>query len=325
MLEIPGASPALARCLREGLAAVENRLDEVLAHDSVLIAQGSHHLKDAGGKRFRPLLTLLAAELSAGRNDAVVDAAVGVELTHLASLYHDDVMDEASLRRGVPSANAVYGNSMAILLGDLLFGKASEIIAHLGAEAVLIQAQTFVRLCAGQIEDERQAPAGADPMEHYLRVLADKTGVLIATAARYGGMFSAASADTVKALENYGELVGLVFQLADDCLDITSDAETSGKTPGTDLREGVATLPTLYVMQANDPADERLRHLLSGPITNEADHAWALQTMRNHEALQAAHEATRAYAQKAADLITGDSAAAAALRALPLSVAQRAD
>ena len=182
-------------------------------------------------------------------------AAAGVELTHLASLYHDDVMDEASVRRGVASVNAAYDNSTAILVGDLLFGKASELVAGLGAEAVLIQAQTFVRLCSGQIRDDRPCPEGVDPVDYYLGVLADKTGVLIATAGRYGVMFSGGSPETVEIMRSYGEKVGVAFQLADDLIDIASDADDSGKIPGTDLREGVDTLAVLRFRATADPAD----------------------------------------------------------------------
>jgi heptaprenyl diphosphate synthase len=141
------------------MAAVAARLTQVVDHDDPFIAGAAGHLAAAGGKRFRPLLTLLASEVGKGWNAQVVDAAVGVELTHLASLYHDDVMDEADLRRGVPSANARYGNATAILVGDLLFGTASSVVAGLGADAVKIQADTFVRLCAGQIRDDLQAQA----------------------------------------------------------------------------------------------------------------------------------------------------------------------
>lgn len=321
---LPDASPELTERLLDGLTRVGARLDELVDADSPLISEASHHLVDAGGKRFRPLLTLLAAELGTGVNDAVVDAAAGVELTHLASLYHDDVMDEADLRRGVPSANSIYGNSTAILVGDLLFGKASEVIARLGSEAVLLQARTFVRLCAGQIEDERQAPDGTDPMAYYLRVLADKTGVLIAAAAQYGAMFSECDEHVIETMGRYGELVGLVFQLSDDILDITSDAQTSGKTPGTDLREGVATLPTFYVLASTDPADDRLKELLSRPL-DDAEHAEALELLRRHPAVDQARAKTLEFAQQAADLITplGDGEAQQALKSLPLTLADR--
>ena len=322
---IPGAEQGLLSALTDDLERVNARLSEAVDDKHPLISAASHHLVDAGGKRFRPLMTLLAAHLGSGVNDEVIEAAAGVELTHLASLYHDDVMDEAELRRGVPSANEVYGNSTAILVGDMLFGKASEIIAHLGNEAVLLQARTFVRLCAGQIEDERQAPEGADPLEYYLQVLADKTGVLIAAAAQYGAMFSGCSKETVETMGQYGELVGLVFQLSDDILDITSDAETSGKTPGTDLREGVATLPTFYALASTDPADARLQELLRKPLTDDAEHAEALGLLRVHPAIDQAREHTMTLARQAAALIDslGDGEAQDALRELPLSVGQR--
>ncbi|KNX36290.1 polyprenyl synthetase family protein [Luteipulveratus halotolerans] len=321
---LPGASGELTSRLDEGLKAVDVRLREVIDHDDPFIARASAHLAD-GGKRFRPMLTLLAAELGTGRNDQVVDAATGVELTHMASLYHDDVMDEAQVRHGIPSANTVYDNSTAILVGDLLFGKASEIVAGLGAEAVLIQAQTFVRLCAGQIQDDQQAPAGADPMQHYLQVLADKTGVLIATAARYGAMFGGCPDSTIEVMREYGELVGMVFQLSDDILDITSEEEESGKTPGTDLREGVLTLPVLYARGSQDPADARLRELLSADLTDDALHSEALGLLRAHQAVAQAREHTQGLAQRAADLIDtlGEGPAQDALKQLPLAVALR--
>ena len=186
--QLPGCEADLAGRLTEGLGRVEAFLRARVDHEDPFIAEASAHLLGAGGKRFRPLLCLLAAEVGDGAGEDVVAAAAAVELTHLASLYHDDVMDEASLRRGAVSANAAYGNSTAILVGDLLFGTASEIVADLGPEAVKIQARTFVTLCAGQIRDVRSAPAGVDPVEYYLGVLRDKTGSLISTAARYGAM-----------------------------------------------------------------------------------------------------------------------------------------
>lgn len=322
---VPDASAELSDRLVDGLERVNARLDVIVDHDSPLVREASHHLVDAGGKRFRPMLTLLTSMLGTGISDEVVDAAAGVELTHLASLYHDDVMDEADIRRGVPSANAVYGNSTAILIGDLLFGKASELIAHLGPEAVILQARTFVRLCAGQIEDERQTPDGADPMEYYLKVLADKTGVLIAAAAQYGAMFSGCDERTVEVLGRYGELVGLVFQLSDDILDIASEAETSGKTPGTDLREGVATLPTFYVNASSDPADARLKALLARPLTDDAEHAEALELLRAHPAMEQARAHTLTTAREAAALIDelGEGEVQDALKEVPLSVATR--
>jgi heptaprenyl diphosphate synthase len=302
---LPLVSPGLAARVQDGLVAVDALLREVVDHEDPFIAQASTHLSQAGGKRFRPMLTLLAAELGAGINDDVIAAATGVELTHLASLYHDDVMDEADLRRGVVSANGRYGNSTAILVGDLLFGKASELIAGLGAEAVKIQAQTFVRLCSGQIRDDRPAPESVDAIDYYLGVLADKTGVLIATAARYGAMFGGCPPETVEILRRYGERLGIAFQLADDLLDISSGSGESGKKPGADLREGVATLPVLLVRRSTDPADDRLQRLLAPgyDLRDDALHAEALGLLRTHPAMGEARERTNAVARQAQQLL----------------------
>jgi heptaprenyl diphosphate synthase len=300
---LPLVSPGLAARLQDGLQAVDALLSKVVDHEDPFIAQASLHLSQAGGKRFRPMLTLLAAELGTGVNDDVIAAATGVELTHLASLYHDDVMDEAELRRGVVSANARFGNSTAILVGDLLFGKASELVAGLGPEAVKIQAQTFVRLCSGQIRDDRPTPEGVDPVEYYLGVLADKTGVLIATAARYGAMFGGCPPETVDVMRRYGERLGIAFQLADDLLDISSGSGDSGKEPGTDLREGVVTLPVLLVRQSTDPADDRLQRLLGSDLRDDSRHAEALGLLRAHQAMGEALERTAAVAREAQQLL----------------------
>jgi heptaprenyl diphosphate synthase len=304
VMGIPGASAALQSRLEDGMARVDALLREVVKHEDPFIADASSHLLNAGGKRVRPLLTLLAAELGEGVNDDVVTAAAAVELTHLASLYHDDVMDDAVVRRGTPSVNAKYDNSTAILVGDLLFGKASELVADLGAEAVRIQARTFVRLCAGQIRDDRPHPGDADPIDYYLRILADKTGVLIATAARYGAMFSGCDDRTVDLLREYGERVGMTFQLADDLIDVTSDADDMGKVPGADLREGKRTLPVLYALASSDPADARLQELLRSDLSSDDDaHAEALDLLRRHPAMTAAEERTAAVARSAREAL----------------------
>ncbi|WP_353507955.1 polyprenyl synthetase family protein [Intrasporangium sp.] len=326
LLRIPGATPELAAHLQDGLARVDALLREVVDHEDPFIAAASAHLAQAGGKRFRPLLTFLAAELGAGINEDVVRAAAGVELTHLASLYHDDVMDEAEVRRGVPSANAAYDNSTAILVGDLLFGKASELIAALGAEAVLIQAQTFVRLCSGQIRDDRPCPPGVDPVDYYLGVLADKTGALTATACRYGAMFGGSRPEVVETLRVYGEKVGMAFQLADDLIDIASDSDASGKTPGTDLREGVDTLAVLRAKASTDPADGRLLELLGSDLSDDDEGvAEALGLLRQHPALESARTETLVVAREAQALLEPlpDTPAKAALQTLALSVVER--
>lgn len=325
LLALPGASEELRARLSAGLDAVNALIEARVDHEDAFIAQASGHLVAAGGKRFRPLLTLLAAELGTGITPEVVAAAAGVELTHLASLYHDDVMDEAVLRRGTPSANAAYGNSTAILVGDLLFGTASDIVADLGPEAVKIQAQTFIRLCSGQIRDDRPCPEGTDPVDYYLGVLADKTGVLIATSARYGAMFGGCSPEVVEVMREFGERLGVAFQLADDLIDISSDAQTLGKTPGTDLREGKRTLPVLHALASTEAADDRLKSLLVGDLSADEALAEALGLLRAHPAMAAARAETYAVADRAQSVLDAlpDSDAKTALRALAAGVVSR--
>ena len=254
---------------------------------------------EAGGKRFRPLLVLLAAETGEHPDvEDVITAACVVELTHLASLYHDDVMDEAMVRRGSASANARFDNHVAILTGDFLFSKSSELTAELGAVAVRIQAQTFTRLVEGQILETLKPGPDEDPLAHYLDVVAGKTGSLIATSARYGAMFGGAPPDVEEALTSYGDIVGTAFQLSDDILDVASESGISGKTPGTDLREGVATLPMLLARATAGPDDARLLELLDADLTDDHLHAEALTLMRRHPAMDEA----RAYVvSRAAD------------------------
>ncbi len=291
--------------LAESLGRVEEALRTAVGSEHPFVREAAGHLVAAGGKRFRPLLAMLAAELGDPRAPGVVDAAVVCELTHLATLYHDDVMDEAAVRRGAPSANSRWSNSIAILTGDFLFARASDLLADLGPEAVRIQARTFERLVTGQIRETVGAQPGDDPVAHYLDVLADKTGSLVATSARFGASFAGVDAGLVTALTAFGEEVGVAFQLSDDLLDIVSRDGASGKSPGTDLREGIATLPALFALAGDDPAEQRLRELVSGPITDDAEHAEALELLRSSAALQRATEVLREYADRAQTRLSG--------------------
>jgi heptaprenyl diphosphate synthase len=263
------------------------------------VREAAGHLMSAGGKRFRPMLALLAAQLGDPAAPEVIRAAVVCELTHLATLYHDDVMDEAAVRRGAPSANSRWTNSIAILTGDLLFARASDLLADLGPEAVRIQAQTFERLVTGQIKETVGAQPGDDPVAHYLGVLADKTGSLVATSARFGASFAGVGESLVAALTAFGEEVGVAFQISDDLLDIISEGGASGKSPGTDLREGIATLPVLFALAGDDPAEARLRALVAGPISDDGDHAEALDLLRASRSLARANEVLAQYADRA--------------------------
>lgn len=236
-----------ADAIEQGLDAVEAGLLREMSFADNLADVTSRYLLEAGGKRVRPTLTLLTAQLGNGNNERVIVAAEALEITHLASLYHDDVMDEAKMRRGVPSAQSVWGNSVAILTGDLLFARASKLIASLGEEAIKLQAETFERLCLGQLHETIGPREGEDAIEHYIQVLRDKTGSLIAAAAEVGVMYSNAPAAFAEPVKTFGESIGVAFQLIDDVIDLAPREDDTGKMPGADLRSGVATLPLLYL------------------------------------------------------------------------------
>ena len=243
------ADKAMAKAIDDGIDRVEaGLLDEVRFADSIADVS-TRYLLEAGGKRVRPMLTLLTAQLGAGITDDVITAAEAIEITHLGSLYHDDVMDESDRRRGVPSAHAVWGNSVAILTGDLLFARASQLMAKLGERAIRMQADTFERLVLGQLHETVGPSDGDDKIAHYIKVLADKTGSLIAAAAQSGVVFSGADPAFEKPIIEFGEKVGVAFQLIDDVIDLSPQPEETGKVPGTDLRAGVVTLPLLRLAE----------------------------------------------------------------------------
>ena len=250
--------------IEEGLETVEAGLLDQMRFADEIADVTSRYLLDAGGKRVRPVLTLLAAQLGGGNNPRVTTAAQAVEITHLASLYHDDVMDEAQMRRGVPSAQSVWGNSVAILTGDLLFARASKLVASLGERAITLQSTTFERLCLGQLHETIGPRNGEDPVAHYLQVLSDKTGSLIATAAEVGVIFSNAPEEFVVPIRTFGEKIGVAFQLIDDIIDLSPETAVTGKAAGTDLRAGVATLPMLYLRElakTDSDADNLLQRI----------------------------------------------------------------
>lgn len=292
------------------LEDIEQRLQAAAGSADPLVDSSAHHLLDAGGKRIRPVLVLLTSQFGSGVNDQVRAAAVATELTHLATLYHDDVMDSAPLRRGAPSAHEVWGNSVAILTGDLLFAKASRIVADLGPQAVRIQAEAFERLVLGQLHETLGPAEHEDPIEHYLQVLADKTGSLIAAAAHYGTVLSGAAPEIEAAAVAYAEKVGVAFQLADDVIDLISDAETTGKTPGTDLREGVPTMPALLLRRRAaagelDEAGQQLVADLDGDLAADDELADVLTRLTAHPVLAEAREMARAWAAGAVAELDG--------------------
>lgn len=293
----PEFGPAIAT----GLAKVEKLLRDAIANSDPLIDASSRHLVEAGGKRIRPLLVVLASLLGDGVTEEVIKAAAIVELTHLATLYHDDVMDSAPMRRGAPTAHEVWGNSVAILTGDLIFARASVIGSELGPEAVSMQARTFERLCLGQLHESVGPREGDDPIEHHLSVISDKTASLLATSGAYGALFGGAE-QYVDVLRSYGEKVGVAFQVADDVIDVTGAQVRSGKTPGTDLREGVPTLPILLMRNAAAAGDEdaaRVLELVDGDLTSDEALSLAVAAVSGNDATNQAWDVARAWADDA--------------------------
>jgi heptaprenyl diphosphate synthase len=289
------AGRRIAQAIEDGLERVETGLaDDVRVADPLADA-ASRYLYEAGGKRIRPVLTLLAAQLGDGNTEQVIDVAKALEITHLGSLYHDDVMDGADRRRGVPAAHAVWGNNIAILTGDILFSRASQLMSRLGERAIRLQADTFERLVLGQMHETLGAQPGDDPIEFYLQVLADKTGSLIAAATQGGVIFSNAPSEYEEPLRVYGEKIGVAFQLLDDVIDLSAKPEDTGKVPGTDLRAGVPTMPYLLLKAETDDASIDLAAriddgvtriaqgedpgILDGPLTELRDHVGTQKTL----------------------------------------------
>ena len=315
---------ALEAEVLDDLGRVEESLAATAHPDDKLLTEASRHLIAAGGKRFRAMLVLLAARFGDPKDPRVTQAAVAIELTHLATLFHDDVMDEALVRRGHPSVNSRWNNSVAILTGDFLFAQASHILADLGPEAVRIQAETFSRLVTGQMAETIGPRPGQDPLDFYMYVITEKTGSLIATSGRFGALFSGAPAAVADLIAAACEQIGVAWQLSDDVIDIASEESQSGKTPGTDLRQGVRTLPVLYALRSVDqpgpvlspatlsaspsPTDVRLRWLLGeADLTDEALLAEALTLLRGHHAMK----------ESRADVLNWLSEARTSISALP--------
>jgi heptaprenyl diphosphate synthase len=292
--------PELASTVRNGLAEVEKLMIAELSDGEEFLLEAVLHLARAGGKRFRPLFTILTGQLGPHPTSPdLITAGTVIELVHLATLYHDDVMDEASMRRGTASVNSRWGNSVAILSGDYLFAHASRLVSTLGPDAVRIIAETFAELVTGQMRETLGAKQSEDPVEHYLRVVWEKTGSLIAASGRFGGTFSGADHAHVERLARLGDAVGTAFQISDDIIDISSASEQSGKTPGTDLREGVHTLPVLYALRDEGAEGDRLRKLLAKPLESDEEVTEALELLSRSRGMVLAKEKLHGYADLA--------------------------
>ncbi len=256
-----------AATVRDGVAKIEQLMDTELRSADAIMTDSLTHLFKAGGKRFRPLFTVLSAQVGPKPDAAeVTTAGAVIELVHLATLYHDDVMDEAEVRRGAPTANVRWSNNVAILAGDYLFATASRLVSRLGPEAVRLIAETFAQLVTGQMRETRGVAEGADSIEHYLKVVYEKTACLISAAGEFGAMFSGADDDQIARLSRLGGLVGIAFQISDDIIDIDSDSHESGKLPGTDVREGVHTLPMVYALAEPGPTERGCASCWPAPL-----------------------------------------------------------
>ncbi|MEX2620280.1 MAG: polyprenyl synthetase family protein [Egibacteraceae bacterium] len=298
--------------LRPGLDLVEERLQTTVASELPFAQEASRYLIDAGGKRFRPMLVLLAGMLAGAdpTDDRLVDAGVVVELVHLSTLYHDDVIDAADVRRGAPAAHVKWSNTVAILTGDFLLARASELSAALGVEVTRIMARTIADLCAGQIREvqgslaarDHGAPVLEPTRDHYLTVIGEKTASLIAASCRLGAILSDQPAAAVETMTDYGWRLGMSFQLADDVLDVVGEPGESGKLPGTDLREGVRTLPVLLALETEGPAS-RLPGLLADPTDGNV--AAALAILQDHPAIELARDSARLEAGMAKRALQG--------------------
>ena len=269
---IPGLEAPDARLeseIRARLDQVEEALEKAVRADSELLARTSRYLLAAGGKRFRPMLVLLSGYFGDPTDPRLIPGSVAIELVHLATLYHDDVIDEADSRRGIPSVNVRWSNTVAILTGDYLFARASEISTDLGTEVCRLLARTIAVLCDGQIREVEAAGRLEQTEEAYLEVIRRKTGSLIATSCRLGGMLSDAPPEHVDTLEAFGSSLGLAFQLSDDIMDVTASQLELGKEPGVDMREGVYTLPVLHALRHGERREELARILAHGPPEGE--------------------------------------------------------
>lgn len=297
--------PDLARELRE----VEALMRATVANDHAMLAEAGRFLIDAGGKRFRATMVLTTGALGQGDDPRLVTCAAAIELMHLATLYHDDVMDETELRRGVPTAQRRYGNARAILVGDYLFARASSVAAELGTYVSKRLADTIAEVVDGQVYEtelavraepdrfgvERRVPSVAE----HLEVLHRKTAVLIASSAHLGAWIAGCDAAIVEAVTTFGDAVGLAFQLADDLLDLAPDATATGKVPGTDLKEGVLTLPALFTLEGLAPGGPELRGMLDAD-----DWQAALDLLRTNGAIELARERIEQERQRAATALS---------------------
>jgi heptaprenyl diphosphate synthase len=286
---------------------VEQALLGAVRTPDAYLTEIASHLISAGGKRLRPVFTIVASQVGNDEpaSEEAIAGGISCELVHLGSLYHDDVMDESTQRRGVETVNAKWGNLQAILAGDFLLAKASEIAASLGTEVAALLARTIGHLCAGQIEELRHTYNVNRPVDAYLSSIDGKTASLYATAARIGGLVAGHDRTVVDALTNYGTAYGMVFQIVDDVLDLTATDAQLGKPAGHDMEEGVYTLPVLHTLAAGGTAATELRNVLGKPLS-EVERLKVLDIVRSNGGIATAIDAAKSFvadAERACDVL----------------------
>ena len=295
------ASPLLALPTMDGdRERVEAALLAAVRTRDTYLTELASHLIVAGGKRLRPVMTIAAAQVG-GKvevSDDVIQGAIACELVHLGSLYHDDVMDESTMRRGVDTVNAKWGNLQAIVAGDFLLARASGIAASLGNEIAGLLARTIAELCEGQIEELQHTYSVARTVPSYLVSIEGKTASLFATSARIGALVAGHNSDVVNALTNYGTAFGMVFQIVDDILDVIATDAELGKRAGHDMEEGVYTLPVLLTLAQQSSDTDELRSFLGKPLS-QTERERALAIVRTHSGIQSAIESAKNYVHMA--------------------------
>lgn len=299
---------ALLNTLLQGQQLVEERLRQSVETSNAMATWTGKYLLEAGGKRVRPALVFLSAAFGDVNAPQVVSGATLVELTHLATLYHDDVMDSSATRRGIKTAHEVWGNKVAILSGDFLFARASAMSAELGPDIVKLHAHTFERLCLGQLNETVGPSENEDPFAHHLSVLSNKTGSLISTAGIIGATLGGASPEVIDTMAKYGEAVGIAFQLADDVIDLRSDPKESGKRRGTDLREGIPTMPTLLLKKAAELADAdeltlKTFEAIKADLSDDDALDRAVKLLAEHDVVEQTQELANEFADRALELV----------------------
>ena len=272
--------PLIDELLHSHLDKLEALLIQSVRTDSTLVSKSAEYLVKAGGKRFRPMLALLFSGMTGGISPFILDLSAAIELCHTATLIHDDIIDDANVRRGIPSVNQKYGNQVAVLSGDYLYAVASQIMArNKDLSFNKLFANCVKDLVEGEIIEIEKGFQFDTTIDEYLRIINKKTAVLIALSCRFGAMVNESSTEKVAAAERYGHNLGIVFQIIDDLLDYTSSADEFGKPVLHDMVEGKITLPLIMLRDSLDLNDRNRLENILGDNIDIKDLEWILDMM----------------------------------------------